>query len=118
MNEGHSAPDIGRMADALLQEAGADVINVAESPVARMRMSAWAVCEIVQRRVPGLQHEALGTLVELAGRLRELPLRKPPSISEVVDAARAAAAWWAVVAVITVTDRRQLSQQSPGIRVW
>ncbi|CAM01685.1 dynein-related subfamily AAA family protein [Saccharopolyspora erythraea NRRL 2338] len=46
--------------------------------------------EIVQRRVPGIKDEALGTLVELAGRLRELPLRKPPSISEVVDAARAA----------------------------
>lgn len=38
--------------------------------------------EIVQRRVPGIKDEALGTLVELAGRLRELPLRKPPSISE------------------------------------
>ncbi|HEY5901368.1 MAG TPA: bifunctional homocysteine S-methyltransferase/methylenetetrahydrofolate reductase, partial [Anaerolineales bacterium] len=36
---------------SLLQEAGADVINVADSPMARMRMSAWAVCDIVQRRV-------------------------------------------------------------------
>jgi len=36
---------------SLLAEAGADVINVADSPMARMRMSAWAVCEIVQRRV-------------------------------------------------------------------
>lgn len=36
---------------SLLQEAGADVINVADSPMARMRMSAWAVCDIIQRRV-------------------------------------------------------------------
>ena len=36
---------------SLLQEAGADVINVADSPMARMRMSAWAVCDIVQRKV-------------------------------------------------------------------
>jgi methionine synthase / methylenetetrahydrofolate reductase(NADPH) len=36
---------------SLLQEAGADVINVADSPMARMRMSAWAVCEIIQRQV-------------------------------------------------------------------
>lgn len=35
----------------LLAEAGADVINVAESPMARMRMSPWAVCELVQREV-------------------------------------------------------------------
>lgn len=36
---------------SLLTEAGADVINVADSPMARMRMSAWAVCDVVQRRV-------------------------------------------------------------------
>ena len=36
---------------SLLSEAGADVINVADSPMARMRMSAWAVCDVVQRRV-------------------------------------------------------------------
>jgi methionine synthase / methylenetetrahydrofolate reductase(NADPH) len=36
---------------SLLTEAGADVINVADSPMARMRMSAWAVCEIIQRQV-------------------------------------------------------------------
>ncbi len=35
---------------SLLAEAGADVINVADSPMARMRMSAWAVCDVVQRR--------------------------------------------------------------------
>jgi methionine synthase I (cobalamin-dependent)/5,10-methylenetetrahydrofolate reductase len=36
---------------SLVAEAGADVINVADSPMARMRMSAWAVCDIVQRRI-------------------------------------------------------------------
>jgi methionine synthase I (cobalamin-dependent)/5,10-methylenetetrahydrofolate reductase len=35
----------------LLHEAGADVINVADSPMARMRMSPWAVCDLVQREV-------------------------------------------------------------------
>ncbi|MCX8060957.1 MAG: bifunctional homocysteine S-methyltransferase/methylenetetrahydrofolate reductase [Anaerolineales bacterium] len=34
---------------SLLSEAGADVINIADSPMARMRMSPWAVCELVQR---------------------------------------------------------------------
>lgn len=33
----------------LLAEAGADVINVADSPMARMRMSPWAVCHIIER---------------------------------------------------------------------
>lgn len=36
---------------SLLAEAGADVIDVADSPMARMRMSAWAVCDVVQRQV-------------------------------------------------------------------
>ena len=36
---------------SLLQEAGADVINVADSPMARMRMSPWAVCELLQNQV-------------------------------------------------------------------
>ena len=36
---------------SLLAEAGADVINVADSPMARMRMSPWAVCELVQRQI-------------------------------------------------------------------
>lgn len=35
----------------LLAEAGADVINVADSPMARMRMSPWAVCHIIQQEV-------------------------------------------------------------------
>ncbi|MBX3047160.1 MAG: bifunctional homocysteine S-methyltransferase/methylenetetrahydrofolate reductase [Anaerolineales bacterium] len=40
-----------RLGASLLQEAGADVINVADSPMARMRMSPWAVCDIIQREV-------------------------------------------------------------------
>jgi methionine synthase / methylenetetrahydrofolate reductase (NADH) len=36
---------------SLLAESGADVINVADSPMARMRMSPWAVCELIQRQV-------------------------------------------------------------------
>jgi len=36
---------------SLLADAGADVINVADSPMARMRMSAWADCDVVQRQV-------------------------------------------------------------------
>jgi homocysteine S-methyltransferase len=34
---------------SLLAEAGADVINVADSPMARMRMSPWAVCSVIQQ---------------------------------------------------------------------
>ncbi len=36
---------------ALLKEMGADVINVADSPMARMRMSPWAVCHRIQEDV-------------------------------------------------------------------
>jgi len=36
---------------SLLTEAGVDVINVADSPMARMRMSPWAVCAILQRQI-------------------------------------------------------------------
>jgi 5,10-methylenetetrahydrofolate reductase len=36
---------------SLLAEAGADVINVADSPMARMRMSPWAVCDLLQRQI-------------------------------------------------------------------
>jgi len=34
-----------------MAEAGADVIDVADSPMARMRMSPWAVCNLIQRKV-------------------------------------------------------------------
>jgi homocysteine S-methyltransferase len=33
---------------SLLTEAGADVINIADSPMARMRMSPWAICHRLQ----------------------------------------------------------------------
>lgn len=36
---------------SLLAEAGADIINVADSPMARMRMSPWAVCSLIQRQL-------------------------------------------------------------------
>jgi homocysteine S-methyltransferase len=36
---------------SLLAEAGTDVINVADSPMARMRMSPWAVCQLIQAQV-------------------------------------------------------------------
>jgi MoxR-like ATPase len=48
-------------------------------------------CEIVARRAPEVAEGTVREVVELAGRLRTMTLRKPPSISEVVDAARAAA---------------------------
>jgi homocysteine S-methyltransferase len=35
----------------MLREAGADFIDVADSPLARMRMSAWAAAHLVQREV-------------------------------------------------------------------
>jgi len=35
----------------LLQEAGADVLDVADSPTARMRMSPWAVCHFLQTQL-------------------------------------------------------------------
>ncbi len=35
----------------LLQEAGADMVDVADSPTARMRMSPWALCHFLQTRV-------------------------------------------------------------------
>ena len=36
---------------SLLADSGADVINVADSPMARMRMSPWAVCSLIQRKI-------------------------------------------------------------------
>jgi homocysteine S-methyltransferase len=35
----------------MLRQAGADVLNVADTPAARMRMSAWAVANAVQNQV-------------------------------------------------------------------
>ncbi len=36
---------------SLLAESGADVVNVADLPMARMRMSPWAVCSLIQHQV-------------------------------------------------------------------
>jgi MoxR-like ATPase len=47
--------------------------------------------EIVGVRAPRVEPAVVADVVELARTLRELPLRKSPSISEVIDAARAAA---------------------------
>jgi MoxR-like ATPase len=46
---------------------------------------------IVGVRAPHVESAVVADVVELARTLRELPLRKSPSISEVIDAARAAA---------------------------
>jgi methionine synthase I (cobalamin-dependent)/5,10-methylenetetrahydrofolate reductase len=35
----------------LLRDAGADVLNIPDSPTARMRMSPWAVCHLLQSRL-------------------------------------------------------------------
>jgi methionine synthase I (cobalamin-dependent)/5,10-methylenetetrahydrofolate reductase len=45
------APQRLLTAAQLLQDAGADVINVADSPTARMRMSPWAICHLLQSRL-------------------------------------------------------------------
>lgn len=47
--------------------------------------------EIVGVRAPHVEPAVVASVVELARTLRELPLRKSPSISEVIDGARAAA---------------------------
>lgn len=44
-------PDAVLAGALLLKQAGADVINVADSPRAQMRMSAWAVAHLVQTEV-------------------------------------------------------------------
>ncbi len=38
-------------AASMLREAGADVIDLADSPMARMRMSPWAICNVLQQRL-------------------------------------------------------------------
>jgi homocysteine S-methyltransferase len=44
--------DVGALVAAAetLAAAGADVIDVADSPMAKMRMSAWAACRLIQER--------------------------------------------------------------------
>ncbi len=48
-------------------------------------------CRIVAVRAPAVEKSVIEKVVGLARDLRELPLRKSPSIAEVIDAARAAA---------------------------
>jgi homocysteine S-methyltransferase len=45
--------DVGKLVAAAetLAAAGADVIDVADNPMAKMRMSAWAACRLIQERV-------------------------------------------------------------------
>jgi homocysteine S-methyltransferase len=50
----------------LLRESGVDVINVSDSPMARMRMSPWAVCHLVQH------HVGLETVLHFPTRGRNL----------------------------------------------
>ncbi|GEE02134.1 ATPase AAA [Gordonia spumicola] len=47
--------------------------------------------QIVAVRAPDVPADLVADVVDLARRLRELPLRKSPSIAEVIDAARASA---------------------------
>ncbi|MFC8315821.1 AAA family ATPase [Gordonia sp. NPDC057258] len=46
--------------------------------------------DIVAVRAPDVEETVIAEVVDLARRLRDLPLRKSPSIAEVIDAARAA----------------------------
>lgn len=62
--------------------------------------------EIVGARAPEVESSAIADVVELAGRLRGLPLRKSPSISEVIDAAR-------IAAVLAATGRS--AAESPDL---
>ncbi len=45
----HSADSLIAAAETL-RSAGADVIDVADSPMAKMRMSPWAVCRLIEER--------------------------------------------------------------------
>jgi hypothetical protein len=51
--KGYSAERIVAGASTL-QEAGANVINVADSPRSRMRMSPWAVCHLIQTQLAAM----------------------------------------------------------------
>ncbi len=49
-----------------LAEAGADAVSVADSPMAKMRMSAWAACSLIQ------QHTSIETVLHFPTRGRNL----------------------------------------------
>ena len=50
----------------LLRDAGVDFVNVSDSPMARMRMSPWAVCHLIQH------HVGLETVLHFPTRGRNL----------------------------------------------
>jgi methionine synthase / methylenetetrahydrofolate reductase(NADPH) len=50
----------------LLQEAGADMVDVADSPTAKMRMSPWAVCHFIQTQ------QSMETILHFPTRGRNL----------------------------------------------
>ena len=49
-----------------LSQAGADCVSVADSPMAKMRMSAWAACSLIQ------QHTSIETVLHFPTRGRNL----------------------------------------------
>jgi methionine synthase / methylenetetrahydrofolate reductase(NADPH) len=49
-----------------MRDAGADVIDVADSPMARMRMSPWAACRLIQ------EHAGIETVLHFPTRGRNL----------------------------------------------
>ncbi|GAC56828.1 hypothetical protein GOHSU_13_00500 [Gordonia hirsuta DSM 44140 = NBRC 16056] len=72
-------------------------------------------CAIVAVRAPEVEATVITDVVELARRLRELPLRKSPSIAEVIDAARAAARLADDDADSTETPQTQIGGHNPAL---
>jgi methionine synthase I (cobalamin-dependent) len=66
---------------SMLAEAGADVINVADSPMARMRMSPWAVCHLIQEKFD------IETVLHFR-QLRHRPLRVDPDGQTILQPGR------------------------------
>ena len=64
--------------------------------------------QIVASRAPEIEESVIAEVVDLARELRELPLRKAPSVSEVIDAARAAAVLDAQPADSDIDRRRRI----------
>ncbi|MDH6678051.1 MoxR-like ATPase [Rhodococcus sp. LBL1] len=64
--------------------------------------------EVVAARAPEVEPSVASDVVELARTLRELPLRKSPSISEVIDASRAATLLTAAGEPVSDETRRVL----------
>ncbi|AZG47080.1 MadB family AAA-type ATPase [Gordonia insulae] len=64
---------------------------------------------IVAVRAPDVEDSVVSEVVDLARRLRDLPLRKSPSIAEVIDAARAASHLRSRHGLAKPADREQSS---------